>query len=277
MKFIVLSDNRTINPNLGTEHGLSIYLETENHKFLLDTGASDLYIQNAIKLNVDISAVDFLFISHGHADHIGGLASFLEINSKAKIIVSTEVKNGTYYSKRTGLRKISIEFDFDKYADRFLFITDNTVIDKDIFVYKNKSEVFLKPLGNNNLYKNISNNELTADDFTHELIFVTGSDKLFVFTGCAHHGVLNILETVKKNHLQLIRWVVGGFHLLDKKDDQQYEATAELETISRYLNRNYPNTEFITGHCTGDVAYDTLKPALEYKLVMFFTGYTNIS
>ena len=67
MKFIVLSDNRTINPYLGTEHGLSIYLETENHKFLLDTGASDLYIQNAIKLNVDISAVDFLFISHGHA------------------------------------------------------------------------------------------------------------------------------------------------------------------------------------------------------------------
>ena len=59
----------------------------------------------------------FLIVLFAHIFILYFTSYFLEINSKAKIIVSTEVKNGTYYSKRTGLRKISIEFDFDKYAD----------------------------------------------------------------------------------------------------------------------------------------------------------------
>lgn len=274
MKLIVLSDNRTLQPELETEHGLCMYLETAAHNILLDTGASDLFIRNAAKLHVDLSGVDYVFISHGHADHIGGLASFLEINSKAKIIISADVKNGTYYSKRTGLRKISIEFDFDNYADRFIFIDDNTMIDKDLFVYKNTSEIFPKPLGNNNLFINYTDKELIRDNFSHELIFVTGTDRLFVFTGCAHHGVLNILETVKKQHSQPIRWVVGGFHLLDASAGQTYETEEDLAQISRILNQKYPTAGFITGHCTGDKACEQLQSNNELHLNQFSTGFT---
>lgn len=76
MKIIVLSDNRTINSELETEHGLCVYLETEKYKCLLDTGASDIFISNAARLNVDLTDVDYVFISHGHADHTGGLPAF---------------------------------------------------------------------------------------------------------------------------------------------------------------------------------------------------------
>ena len=47
MKWTVLSDNRACNDLLQTEHGLSILLETDKHRILLDTGASDVFIRNA--------------------------------------------------------------------------------------------------------------------------------------------------------------------------------------------------------------------------------------
>ena len=96
----MLADNRTSNPRLETEHGLSIILETSCHRVLLDTGASDLFIRNADRLGLDLSEVDYVFISHGHTDHAGGLRHFLNINSKARIIVSPDALTGEYFSKR---------------------------------------------------------------------------------------------------------------------------------------------------------------------------------
>ena len=73
MKWTVQVDNRTNDPVLETEHGLSVFLETERHRILLDTGASDMLIRNAERTGIDLSTVDYVFISHGHSDHAGGL------------------------------------------------------------------------------------------------------------------------------------------------------------------------------------------------------------
>ena len=110
MKWTVLSDNRSSDSHLSTEHGLSILLETEQHKILLDTGASDVFIQNAELLGVNLSDVDYVFISHGHSDHAGGLRYFLEHNPKAKVIVSPEAMSGKFYSKRGNLHSITTEW-----------------------------------------------------------------------------------------------------------------------------------------------------------------------
>ena len=153
MKVIVLSDNCSLDESLQSEHGLSVYVETSNYKCLLDTGASDLFIQNAAKLNVDLTAVDYLVISHGHADHIGGLSAFLSINSKAKIILSQHILNQAYFSKRLGLRKISVDFDFERYMERMIFIEDQDFFDNEIHVSKVKATQYARPKANCNLFK----------------------------------------------------------------------------------------------------------------------------
>ena len=54
MKWTVLSDNRTQNPSLQTEHGLSILLETDKHRILLDTGASDVFLISICRTTLEI-------------------------------------------------------------------------------------------------------------------------------------------------------------------------------------------------------------------------------
>jgi len=100
-----------------------------------------------------------------------------------------------------------------------------------------------------------------------------GTDKLFVFTGCAHHGLLNILHTVRDKSILPIRWVMGGFHLLDAKNGNIVETKKQLEELARYLKNTFPLTDFITGHCTGENAYNELKTILEFRLIHFFSGY----
>jgi 7,8-dihydropterin-6-yl-methyl-4-(beta-D-ribofuranosyl)aminobenzene 5'-phosphate synthase len=110
MRWTVLVDNRTNDPVLETEHGLSLLLETECHRVLLDTGASDMFIRNAELLGVNLSDVDYVFISHGHSDHAGGLRYFLEHNQKAQIIVSPDAMSGKFFSKRGNLHSITSEW-----------------------------------------------------------------------------------------------------------------------------------------------------------------------
>ena len=110
MTWTVISDNRSSNPALETEHGLSILLQTERHKILLDTGASDVFMRNAEQMGINLSDVDYVFISHGHSDHAGGLRYLLEHNRQARIIVSPDAMSGKFFSKRGNLHSITTEW-----------------------------------------------------------------------------------------------------------------------------------------------------------------------
>ena len=107
MKISVLSDNRTLGHEFRAEHGLSLLMETGDTKVLLDCGASDNFIINAQTLGIDLSDVDYVFVSHGHADHTGGLKDLFRINSKARLIIHEEAASGRFFSLRGGLHSIT--------------------------------------------------------------------------------------------------------------------------------------------------------------------------
>ena len=85
MKITALLENTSEREDMLTEHGLSLYIETQNHTILFDMGQSGLFAKNAAVLGIDLGAVDIAVLSHGHYDHGGGLAVFLEINKTAPV------------------------------------------------------------------------------------------------------------------------------------------------------------------------------------------------
>ena len=259
MQWTVLSDNRTSNPALETEHGLSILLATERYKILLDTGASDVFIRNAEQLGIDLSDVDYVFISHGHSDHAGGLRYFLEQNQRAKVIVSPDAMSGKFFSKRGNLHSITTEWpEIDN--DRLVLIDQTREIAEGLKVIAHIPQKHPMPKGNQNLYVQDSDGNYIHDDFRHELaLYVDG----LLFTGCAHSGLENILTSCPWP----VNTVVGGFHLLDGQETDE-----EIQALAQRLKAKYPKTQFYTSHCTGDNVFEVMKSVMDKQLHAFSLG-----
>lgn len=268
----MLADNRKMDDALESEHGLAVLLDTGTTKVLLDTGASDLFIRNAELLKIDLSEIDYVFLSHGHSDHIGGLIPFLNLHSKAKVLVSKHALTQQYFSTRNGMKNIGNELDLEAYNDRLVFINGTTHLDDNLCIFQSQTDLFSKPKANSALLKDAGNG-LELDDFNHELVFCAGVDEIFVFTGCGHRGILNILYTVEQEYGSKPKAVMGGFHLLDCQLGQEYEHDEEILQIGAFLSDHYPETQFLTGHCTGSVALELLKSK---QLKLFYTGFTTL-
>jgi 7,8-dihydropterin-6-yl-methyl-4-(beta-D-ribofuranosyl)aminobenzene 5'-phosphate synthase len=264
MKWTVLSDNRTQNPLFVTEHGLSILLETKRYRILLDTGASDVFLHQAERLGIDLSTVDYVFISHGHSDHAGGLRYFLAINKKAKVIISPYAISGKFYSERKNLHSITTSLT-EIPPERLLLVDQNCEIAEGLQVIAHIPQRFPIPKGNQHLFIQNAEGDYVQDDFRHELaLYIEG----LLFTGCAHNGLENILATCNEP----IHSVVGGFHLLDN-----HETEEEIMNLGRILKDGYPETNFYTSHCTGEIVFDQLKAVLGNQLHAFYCGYSQFA
>jgi 7,8-dihydropterin-6-yl-methyl-4-(beta-D-ribofuranosyl)aminobenzene 5'-phosphate synthase len=261
--------------DLTAEHGLSFHISVNGKTILFDTGASDVFSQNADKLGVDLSTVNAAVLSHHHYDHGGGLKRFFALNPAAKVFLK-KPPDGDCYFKAFLFRKryIGLGSDlFKTYPARFAFIEEFTEILPDVYIFTAIGSRYQKPKGNRYLYVK-RENDWSLDPFAHELILaVREDDKLVIFTGCSHNGMLNMIDTVAKKFSGIpIKAVIGGFHLVGlPKYNTMAGSKSEIQNIAGKI-LDYPVQTLSTGHCTGQKAYAVLKNVLGEKLQHLHTG-----
>lgn len=240
MKITTLVENTTNDKTFSCEHGLSLYIETKNHKILFDTGQSSLFYENAKKLNIDISDVDICILSHGHYDHGGGLSTFLSANEKAKIYMN-ENCFGDYYNgeKYIGLDKALCD------NPRIVKIADELIIDNELSLFTCNKKQKDYDLGSFGLSKK-TGDSIADDDFLHEHYLLINEDgNKVLISGCSHKGILNI------PHWFDAKTVIGGFHF------SKLPCDVTLKNYAEILDNT--GITFYTCHCTGFEQYKYMK------------------
>lgn len=269
MKVTALVEN-SCSCGLDTEHGLSLYIETAGGlRILFDMGQGPLFAKNASLLGKDLAAVDMAVISHGHYDHGGGLSHFLDLNSRAKVYLNRYAFDEHFSMKEDGLKYIGLNRtipDNPKYRDRIVLCGDVCEPAPGLKLFTCQGGPYPRPEGNSLLF---GPDACTRDDFRHEQnLIIEESGKAFLFAGCAHQGVENIVRMAEEVHGGPIGCVFAGMHLI--KDAFNAE---KLERLARNL-LSADGCRYFTMHCTGQENYQFLKTVMHERLDCLSCGET---
>lgn len=265
----MLIENTSSSPSLESEHGLSIYVETESHKILFDTGASNGFLSNSQKMGVFISDIDTAVISHGHYDHGGGLLGFLDVNSTATVYIRENAFHDYFsFSDEGGERYIGLDKNILKYP-QILLTKSHTLIDDELELFSNVEGTKFEPSGNKQLLEK-KDDRLKEDTFGHEQnLIIHEGDKTVLMAGCAHRGIANIMDHFYTLNKSYPTHVIGGFHLYNRSKDKD-ESPEEVYALGEYLKSKA--TIYYTCHCTGIRNFSLLKEQLGNQINYLSTG-----
>lgn len=246
----VLVENTAISGEYGSVHGLCLYVETEGHKILFDLGPDKLFLENAEKLGVKIDEIDTVVISHGHYDHGGALGLFLQRNHTAKVYLHKKAFD-RHFSRVLGLY-IGIGLEAAPASYEQIVLTEgNLELDGELTIIADVREREMFPQSNKNLYT-MENGKKRRDDFSHEQsLLIHEGGRRVLLAGCAHCGIVNILNKANRDTGECMTHVIGGFHIWKDKSPQL------VRDIAQRL-KGY-DTRYYTCHCTGQKNFALLR------------------
>lgn len=281
MEATILIDNHGDESRFTCEWGLSIAVEYDGHRFLLDTGSTGAFVKNADVLGIDLNRIDDAVLSHPHYDHADGLEAFFSRNDHAPVWLRAccrEVGESCYSFRREkkedgtteeklcyiGMKKGVL----DRYAQRFCYVDGRKEIYPGVWLLPHAPRDYTKISARSRLYIRQPDGRLVPDSFGHEqdLVFETDGG-LVIFNSCSHTGVKNILEEVRAAFPgKPVRALVGGLHLFRLHDEETMQIADYIKTADV--------GQILTGHCTGGHACRLLQRELGEKVRMFETGET---
>ena len=259
MKIRCLIENNET-PFFISEHGLSLLIEYNNKKILFDTGKTNSFLNNAKKLNINLSDIDYLVLSHAHYDHTGGVIDFIkENNYKNSVFVGNNFKANKYSLEEGNFIYKGIPFDI-KELKNINYVNDYLKVD-DLYLLNNFKELNSFEKINDKFY--ILDKDYIKDLFTDELVLAIDTPSgIILFVGCSHVGIVNIINQVKDRLNKRIRGVVGGFHLSTYSDEY---ATKIIKKLKEF------DLDFICPiHCSGHEKL--FKQEFKNKCKMLYSG-----
>jgi 7,8-dihydropterin-6-yl-methyl-4-(beta-D-ribofuranosyl)aminobenzene 5'-phosphate synthase len=213
----VVFNNIPYRQALETAWGFACVIQGLQQTILFDTGSNgQILLRNMDRMGLGPKDIDVLVLSHDHHDHTNGLQAFLEINPKVRVYAPTGL------AKRLQGRLGPKTQVFEANAPGKLFAS----------VYTTGS---------------------MGQGPEEQALILDLQPGLVIITGCAHPGVVNIVNRAKELLSRKIYLVTGGFHLMG-------HSRSQVQEIASLLHEQ--GVEYLApSHCTGDQAISQLRAA----------------
>ena len=261
MKITTLIENLVYRPDLVSEHGLSLYIDTGRRRIIFDAGQSDAFLLNSRILDIDITKADAMVISHGHYDHTGGLVTFLRQNKHAPVYLKQHALDKKYNNT---MKLIGTSAFPAKYLHRLHFVDEVTEIDDGVFIMPRISVINSDDTSFSHFYTD-KGEGIVNDEFHDELFLaIIDGGKLSVLSSCSHRGISNILAEGQKMFDLPLHLVAGGFHLRGASQEQ-------IDSVFSYISNVNPDKIGIC-HCTGVNLYASMAERFGNKVFYNYTG-----
>lgn len=248
-EIVVLTDDTVARDDMTAEHGVSILVTLPNgRRWLVDTGTTNVYQENAGRLDVGLDGLAGIAITHGHDDHTGGLTFYSRLAGKPPVYGHPYIWHKSYQVRPgqpvriTGMPYLARR----DAAPSFHPVNGMTRLDDDFFFF---TDIPRKPGSFAPVAGNFFNEDGTGpvpliDDAS---LVVRTPRGMVVIVGCGHAGYTNIIAAIHEAFPQdRLLSVIGGLHLVNAPEKVLAEAVACTEAIMA------DGFFFCCGHCTGE-------------------------
>jgi 7,8-dihydropterin-6-yl-methyl-4-(beta-D-ribofuranosyl)aminobenzene 5'-phosphate synthase len=211
IKITVIYDNNRFKKGLETAWGFSCVVTGTEKTILFDTGGDgSILLSNMKELGIKPENIDLIVLSHIHNDHVGGLQSFLEVNHKVTIYMPAAFPE-------------SFKDDIREYGAKIIEIQ-----------------------GPRELVKGVCTTGTLGTTIIEQSLVILTEKGLVLITGCAHPGILRIIDKAKEIFNQEVLLAMGGFHLSRERGRDIENLVSDIKKLGvKYIG---------PCHCSGDVA-----------------------
>ena len=212
MRLTVIYDNYSSQPGFSYGWGFSLLIQGAKKTILFDTGESGIRLKkNLEKAGIKPEEIDLVVLSHIHHDHTGGIAWLVSAHPGIEVVVPASFPE----SFKQGIINA---------GGKLKEIKEKTALMEGIY----------------------SSGEFPGA-IPEQSLWIKTEKGLVLITGCAHPGILKIIEEAKKQMgEEKIYLVIGGFHLFGKTEPELKEIIQRFQELG--VERVCPC------HCSGDRA-----------------------
>jgi 7,8-dihydropterin-6-yl-methyl-4-(beta-D-ribofuranosyl)aminobenzene 5'-phosphate synthase len=261
------------------EHGFSavvtIYADDNSRSILFDFGFSEYgAAYNADALEVDLSTVEAMVLSHGHMDHFGGMEQLAERVGKPgiELVLHPTAFRTSRYVKVSDELKIKLpSLDRRKIENAGISIIESRkprmLLDDSLLFLGEipKHTDFEKGFPKMHYEEDKKEKWDPIEEDTAIVANIKGKG-LVILSGCAHSGIINTVEYAREvTGVDLVFVVMGGFHLTGADFEPIIGPTIEA---LKALNPQY----VVPTHCTGRKAVMHLESQMPDKFLLNMSG-----
>ena len=235
------------------EWGFAALVEADGHRILFDTGAhSDVVRRNVESMQIDLSNVPDVVLSHSHSDHTGGFMAVRNsvLPKSPSALARTHVGEGIYIPRMitgTGLPDnptVLLKPEYESTGGTFVVHAAPVEIYPGIWLTGPVPRKHPERNWNSGLQLVVNGGRI-EDNLPEDMSLICDTDAgLVILAGCGHAGAINIVDHARRTvRPARIHALIGGFHLFNAKEETLSWTAERL----REVGVDY----FLGGHCTG--------------------------